>query len=187
MAKEIETLKRELDIEREVNSELKKLLVNALSEDMNCKLSSLAEDKIRLAKNIDIYHNKLREDTEGRDQLNVENTLWKSKFLAMAIRADDIRFNLNVALKLFKKGMWDLLELILFSFLAQIVISELSRGVHSKSNELGNIICELLNIDVLSLYNKSPCDEWSHKHSPTSSSLTISCCSRCCDKEIRVV
>jgi hypothetical protein len=179
-------LRRELDIERDVNSELKRLLVNALiSEDMNCKLSSLAEDKIRLAKNIDTYYNRLRDDTENRERLSVENTLWKSKFMAMAIRADDIRFNLNVTLKLFKKGEIILLDYMIF--LAQTVISELSRNVNSKTGELGNTICELLNIDVLSLYNKTPCDEWSEKHSHTSSSLTVSCCGRCSGKEIKLV
>jgi hypothetical protein len=97
-------LKKELDVERDVNAELKRLLVNALSEDLNCKLSSLAEDKIRLAKNIDTYYNREKNNTENQEQLHIENTLWKSKFLAIAIRADDLNYNLNMALQLFKKG-----------------------------------------------------------------------------------
>lgn len=53
-----ETLQRELEIEREVNQELKKLLVAALSEDVQCHVQSLAEDKVRLAKKMDkfAYH-----------------------------------------------------------------------------------------------------------------------------------
>jgi len=171
LSKEVQTLRRELEIERDVNSELKRLLVNALSEDINCKLSSLAEDKVRLAKHIDTYYNRERNNAENREQLHIENTLWKSKFMAIAIRADDLNYNLNVALKLFKK--------------AQLVISDLSRNVQSKSGELGKTICELLNIDVLSLYNKSPCDEL-HRQ-PFTSSLTITCCGRCSDKQIQLV
>lgn len=96
------------------------MLLNVFSEDLHCKLSSLAEDKVitvfksvlnkffkfqaRLGKTIDTYYNKERNNFENQEQLNIENMLWKSKFMAIAIRADDLNYNLNVALKLFKKG-----------------------------------------------------------------------------------
>lgn len=104
MAGELQALRKELDIEREINYELKRLLVNALSEDLNCQISSLAEDKVRLARNIDTYYKREKSNAENQEQLHIENTLWKSKFMAIAIRADDLSYNLNVALKLFKKG-----------------------------------------------------------------------------------
>ncbi|KAI6176780.1 Golgin-45 [Aphelenchoides bicaudatus] len=173
--KELQALRRELEIEREINHELKRLLVNALSEDINCKLSSLAEDKVRLAKNIDTYYNRERNNAEVHEQLEIENILWKSKFMAIAVRADDLSYNLNQVNCLLTEN-----------FSAQTLIADLSKSVHSKSNELGSTIYELLNIDVLSLYNKSPCDERTQKQ-PFASNLTINCCSRCNDKQIQLV
>lgn len=81
MIKEIQMLKKELNIERDVNHELKRLLVNSLREDLNSQLSSLTEDKVRLSKNI-----------ENQEDLRIESTLWKSKFMAISIRAGR-RFN----------------------------------------------------------------------------------------------
>lgn len=91
-------------MERDINAELKALLINTLSDDVNCQMSSLAEDKVRLARNIDSYHHRVRSDAETKEQLGLENQLWRSKFLAMAIRADDLTYSLHQSLRLLKSG-----------------------------------------------------------------------------------
>jgi hypothetical protein len=67
-------------------------------------MSALVEDKKRLAKNIDSYHSRARKDNENQEELRIENSLWRSKFMAIAIKADDLYFNLHKAITLFKRG-----------------------------------------------------------------------------------
>ncbi|CAD5219101.1 unnamed protein product [Bursaphelenchus xylophilus] len=172
--KEVALLRKELQIQRDINKELKTLLVQSLSEDVHCQITSLAEDKVRLAKNIDSYHFRASSEAETRENLALENQLWRSKFLAMAIRADDLTYSLHQSLRMVKN--------------AQHTISEILPSVPSLTESLKRTISELLSIDVVNLYNKSPCDESrmaAIKKCPTN--LTISCCKRCHGKEIKLL
>jgi len=161
LVNEIKILKKELDVERGINSELKKLLVHTLhSDDVNCKMASLAEDKVRLAKNIDVYYESAQGEQEQREQLKIENSLWMSKFMAIAIRADDLAYSLHQALGLFKR--------------AQNIIGQLSQSGTNMTNEITSAVADMLKIDVVTLYKKSPCcDEGRSRKEPFTSSITI--------------
>uniref|UniRef100_A0A914C9L6 Uncharacterized protein n=1 Tax=Acrobeloides nanus TaxID=290746 RepID=A0A914C9L6_9BILA len=97
-----ETLQRELEIEREVNQELKKLLVAALSEDVQCHVQSLAEDKVRLAKKMDKFAYHVSMDAERVNELCIENNIWRCKYLAMGIKADELSYSLHRAVAYLK-------------------------------------------------------------------------------------
>ncbi|KAI6214904.1 hypothetical protein M3Y94_00323000 [Aphelenchoides besseyi] len=170
---QLRTLQHELDDARKVNRELKTLFVSAFGEDLDCKVSSMAEDKVRLARNIDSYYNKIRTDAETQDQLSIENNLWRSKFLAISIRADDLSYSLHQSLRLFKQ--------------AQNLLARLRDKVYDQSSDLQTDICNLLNVDVLSLYNRTPCNERPQSIHSFTSNITITCCKRCADKEILLV
>ncbi|KAI6187952.1 hypothetical protein M3Y98_00301200 [Aphelenchoides besseyi] len=170
---QLRTLQQELDDARKVNRELKTLFVSAFGEDLDCKVSSMAEDKVRLARNIDSYYNKIRTDAETQDQLSIENNLWRSKFLAISIRADDLSYSLHQSLRLFKR--------------AQNLLARLRDKVYDQSSDLQQDICNILDVDVLSLYNRTPCNERPQSTHSFTSNITITCCKRCADKEILLV
>ncbi len=65
-----------------MNTEVKKLLVASVGEDIEAKVDFLTQDKARLAADIRQYASKISRDFEEKEQLYVESNLWKSKFLA---------------------------------------------------------------------------------------------------------
>lgn len=56
----------------DVNSDLKKLLVASLGEDMQERVQFLTEDKNRLASEIAFYTHKLQKDLGHIDELSIE-------------------------------------------------------------------------------------------------------------------
>jgi hypothetical protein len=65
-----------------VNSELKKLLVASVGEDVQGRMHCLTEDKARMATMIRRYSEKLDRDYEERERMTILCDVWKSKFLA---------------------------------------------------------------------------------------------------------
>ena len=65
-----------------MNSEVKKLLVASVGEDIEAKVDYLTQDKARLAADMRQYSSKIAKDFEEKEVLSVESDLWKSKFLA---------------------------------------------------------------------------------------------------------
>jgi hypothetical protein len=69
-------------IQTQVNSEIKKLLVASVGEDIEAQVDFLTMDKARLSADIRQYSSKISRDFEEKEKLSVESDLWKSKFLA---------------------------------------------------------------------------------------------------------
>lgn len=95
--RELNTVKAKLDdaekalrIQIQVNSEVKKLLVASVGEDIEAKVDFLTQDKARLAADIRQYSNKISRDFEEKEKLSVESDLWKSKFLASSVIVDEL-------------------------------------------------------------------------------------------------
>ena len=95
--KELNSVKAKLDdaekalrIQIQVNSEVKKLLVASVGEDIEAKVDFLTQDKARLAADITQYSNKISRDFEEKEKLSVESDLWKSKFLASSVIVDEL-------------------------------------------------------------------------------------------------
>ena len=86
----LEETEKQLRIQVQVNSEVKKLLVASVGEDIEAKVDFLTQDKARLAADIRQYSNKISRDFEVKEKLSVESDLWKSKFLASSVIVDEL-------------------------------------------------------------------------------------------------
>uniref|UniRef100_A0A914WSB6 Golgin-45 n=1 Tax=Plectus sambesii TaxID=2011161 RepID=A0A914WSB6_9BILA len=80
----------ELELQRKVNDELKRLLVATMGEDLQSHVDSLSQDKVRLAKHIDIYSNQLSVDQEKAEDLAISGDVWRSKYLASSMMVDEL-------------------------------------------------------------------------------------------------
>jgi len=94
---EVASLRRELDernkqlrIQTQVNTEVKRLLVASVGEDIEAKVDFLTQDKARLTADIRQFATKISRDFEEKEQLSVESNLWKSKFLACSVIIDEL-------------------------------------------------------------------------------------------------
>ena len=94
---EIEALKRQLaekdkqlKIQTQVNSEVKRLLVASVGEDIEAKVDYLTQDKARLSADIRQFAARISRDFEEKEHLSVESELWKSKFLACSVVIDEL-------------------------------------------------------------------------------------------------
>lgn len=67
---------------KQVNEELKRLLVASMGEDMEARIHFLTEDKIKLGDDIRQYSEQIAVDFEKKENLSIEADVWRSKFLA---------------------------------------------------------------------------------------------------------
>ncbi len=74
----------------QINTEVKRLLVASVGEDIEAKVDYLTQDKARLSADIRQYASKISRDFEEKEQLSVESNLWKSKFLACSVIVDEL-------------------------------------------------------------------------------------------------
>ena len=71
-----------ISVNLKVNSEVKKLLVASVGEDIEAKVDYLTQDKARLAADIRQFSYQISKDFEEKEKLSVQSDVWKSKFLA---------------------------------------------------------------------------------------------------------
>ena len=90
MKAELAEANKQLNIQIQVNSEIKKLLVASVGEDIEAKVDFLTQDKARLSADIRQYSNKISRDFEEKEKLYVQSDLWKSKFLASSVIVDEL-------------------------------------------------------------------------------------------------
>jgi len=81
---------KQLNIQIQVNDEVKKLLVASVGEDIEAKVDFLTQDKARLSADIRQFSNKISRDFEEKEKLYVQSDLWKSKFLASSVIVDEL-------------------------------------------------------------------------------------------------
>lgn len=74
-------LSEHLQIQTQVNSELKKLLVASMGEDIQYKIERLINDKERLNHELNINKEKINSLEEETEQSSIKCDLWRSKFL----------------------------------------------------------------------------------------------------------
>lgn len=83
-------LEDQFKIQLQVNSELKKLLVASLGEDMQTRVQFLSEDKAKLAQDIAHYSQLLLDDHEELERLSIQCDIWRSKFMAISLMVDEL-------------------------------------------------------------------------------------------------
>ena len=78
-----------LQIQTQVNSELKKLLVASIGEDIQYKLERLVNDKQRFSHELSNNAKELERLTDEVEQCTIKCDLWRSKFLACRLMSDE--------------------------------------------------------------------------------------------------
>ncbi|CAI4229709.1 unnamed protein product [Auanema sp. JU1783] len=147
MEKELEEFKKQLDLERKLNGELKTMFLSSLGDDLQIQVEALAEDKIHLGRRLEEYCEKVAMGNEEVEGLKIERDVWKCKFQAQSIRADELNAKVDYLLDLLKR--------------AQVYVKKWSE---QSSNETVAYrkppaqVVEFCNFDLHKLYLRSPCD-----------------------------
>jgi hypothetical protein len=87
---EVVTLREQLVIQTKVNTDLKKLLVASIGDDLHHKVDALVRTKIQLANEIDDYTKKLLEDYEDLDKMSIQADIWHSKYKASRVLVEQL-------------------------------------------------------------------------------------------------
>jgi len=87
---EVRSLKEQLEVQSKVNTDLKKLLVASIGDDLHYKVDALVRTKVQLANEIGDYTRKLVEDYEDLDKITIQADLWHSKYQACRVLAEQL-------------------------------------------------------------------------------------------------
>lgn len=87
---EVEMLKAQLDIQLQVNVELKRLLVASVGEDLERRMEHLARDRAQLAMELGDFTKKMTEDYENLDQISIQADMWRTKYLASRVMVEEL-------------------------------------------------------------------------------------------------
>ncbi|XP_068224830.1 golgin-45 [Palaemon carinicauda] len=83
-------LEGQLNVQSQVNTELKKLLVASVGEDVQGRVQCLTEDKARMATMIRRYSEKVDKDYEEKERMGIQCDVWRSKFLGSSMLVDEL-------------------------------------------------------------------------------------------------
>lgn len=84
-------MQEQLSIQTQVNQELKKMLVAAIGgEDMQYRLERLVNDKQRFEIELASNAKQMERMSEQIEQISIQCDLWRSKFLASKMMADEL-------------------------------------------------------------------------------------------------
>ncbi|CAG9530793.1 unnamed protein product [Cercopithifilaria johnstoni] len=181
-SEELKRLRKDLELERQLAQELKRILVATMGDDLTCHMKSLSEDKVRLAHMMTKFEAQISHDHDRAEDLAILADMWRSKFLAMSIRADEMRSQRCHLFSYCKQ-----LQILLNKFL---VINQ--NQIHRRpiSPVLEALIKEarvVLKTDLTTFFERSPCDEKINKPISHMSNITITCCKHCVGKEIKLI
>lgn len=165
MEKELDLLRKELNIEQKMNSELKRLMIATLSDELQGQVEALTEDKVRLAYRVDEYMGKLMVEDEESDRLRIDRDVWKCKFLAQSIRCDELTLKNEYLLK---------------------TLVGVQQAVKTK-NVTSEEVRDFVQLDLQPLFHRSPCEERVRPISAKYTNLTISCCRNCTGRDIQLL
>ncbi|CAP28701.2 Protein CBG09088 [Caenorhabditis briggsae] len=165
LEKELETLRKELNLEQKMNSELKRLMIATLSDELQGQVEALTEDKVRLAYRVDEYMGKLMVEDEESDRLRIDRDVWKCKFLAQSIRCDELTSKNEYLLK------------------TLVGVQEAVKTKNVTSEEIRDFV----QLDLQPLFHRSPCEERVRPITAKYSNLTISCCRNCTGRDIQLL
>nr|XP_045584111.1 uncharacterized protein LOC123746564 isoform X1 [Procambarus clarkii] len=88
--KEKINLENQLSVQSQVNTELKKLLVASVGEDVQGRVQCLTEDKARMATMIRRYSARVDRDYEEKERMGIQCDVWRSKFLGSSMLVDEL-------------------------------------------------------------------------------------------------
>ncbi|XP_005102586.1 golgin-45 [Aplysia californica] len=88
--RERDSLKKDLEVQLQVNAELKKLLVASVGEDLSQRVERLARDRAQLSMDIGGFSKKMSEDHENFDKVSIQADMWRSKYLASRVMVEEL-------------------------------------------------------------------------------------------------
>ncbi|GMR42177.1 hypothetical protein PMAYCL1PPCAC_12372 [Pristionchus mayeri] len=189
LREEIERLEMRLKEEQKKGEELRRVLAATMDSDVAEYVVSMSEDKTRLAAMIEEYSKKIAIDSDTVESLSIERDIWRSKYVAMAVRSHEEGMRAENALNL--------------ALSSQRLLAEVSRENCRRDSRIGNKKV-VMNIEVSPLlppplstrasemslrplshlFARSPCEEKVCRRDPIYSNLTITCCTKCAGREI---
>lgn len=90
LEEEKQLLKQQLEVQLQVNCELKKLLVASVGEDLHHRVERLTRDRALMSQELGDFSRKLSEDYEHMDKISIQADMWRSKYLASRVMSDEL-------------------------------------------------------------------------------------------------
>ncbi|XP_064614963.1 golgin-45-like [Liolophura sinensis] len=90
LKEENKSLKSQLEVQLQVNKELKRLLVASVGEDLCQRVEHLIRDKAQLSADLGDFAKKMTEDYENLDKVSIQADMWRSKYLASRLMTDEL-------------------------------------------------------------------------------------------------
>ncbi|CAF0910868.1 unnamed protein product [Brachionus calyciflorus] len=158
LEEQIKGINEQLQIQTEVNAELKKLLVAAIGgEDMQYKMERLVNDKQRYEFELNSKTQLIQKLEEEIEQVSIQCDLWRSKFLASKLLAEE-----NATWKSFllmlnsqhEKSIKNLLEDNELINLKLNQVLDIVLDKPARHHNLNNL--QALNTTLSNLYKKNP-------------------------------
>ena len=89
-AVDISELESQLQTQREVNRELKRLLVASVGRDLELRLQQIVQEKAELSQDLSLSLQQVFSNHEELDQVAIECDIWRSKFIASRVMIDEL-------------------------------------------------------------------------------------------------
>ncbi|KJH53139.1 hypothetical protein DICVIV_00637 [Dictyocaulus viviparus] len=166
LKQQLTDLKHQLDLERKLCTELKRLMVATISEDLQEKVVALTMDKISLAHRVEEFSAKILSEDEQIEQLQIDRDLWRCKFLAQSIRTDELSFRMKELMGMLRD--------------AQRIV----RDICGNNSNVSDEVRRFATLDLYAFFGRSPCEQRNRRLCPNYSNVTISCCRNCSGREI---
>ena len=83
-------LESQLQTQREVNRELKRLLVASVGSDLELRLQQIVREKAELSLDLSFSLQQVVSNHEELDQVSIECDIWRSKFIASRVMIDEL-------------------------------------------------------------------------------------------------
>jgi hypothetical protein len=83
-------LEFQLQTQREVNRELKRLLVASVGSDLELRLEQIVQEKAELSQDLSLSLQQVVSNHEELDQVAIECDIWRSKFIASRVMIDEL-------------------------------------------------------------------------------------------------
>lgn len=134
-------LESQLQLQTDVNRELKRLLVASVGSDLEHRLQQIVQEKAELSQDLNASLQQVMSNHEELDQVSIECDIWRSKFIASRVMIDELaswKAELSLQLRESRKALQYMLhergdiskEVTECSTHLQRAISELERLTH---------------------------------------------------------
>lgn len=86
----VNEVQSKLEIQREINKELKRLLVASVGEELQSRFDQLVSERASLSFELDKSVQRLTEDKEELECMSIQCDVWRSKFIASRVMIDQL-------------------------------------------------------------------------------------------------